>query len=93
MSVAATMQAKLTKALVPESLEIVDESHLHAGHAGHDPRGESHFSITIVSVAFEGEGRVGRQRLVYKILAEELADRVHALSVRTMTPAEMAAET
>lgn len=88
MSVADGMREKLTKALAPTALEIVDESHLHQGHAGHDGRGESHFAVTIASAAFEGKSRVERQRMVYAILADELADRVHALSLRTLTPGD-----
>jgi BolA protein len=87
--VADSIRAKLTGALAPVSLEIVDDSHRHAGHAGHDPRGESHFTVRIVSEAFEGMNRVERQRRVYGLLSEELADRVHALALVTKTPAEV----
>ncbi|MEM1398651.1 MAG: BolA family protein [Pseudomonadota bacterium] len=82
------MRVKLTDAFSPERLDIIDESHLHAGHAGHDGGGESHFTVTIVSRAFQGQNRVARQRQVYGILAEELADRVHALALKTVTPEE-----
>ena len=88
MSVANAMRTKLTDALAPTMLEIVDESHLHQGHAGHDGRGESHFAVTVASEAFAGKNRVARQRMVYGILADELADRVHALSLKTLTPEE-----
>ena len=88
MSVAESMRRKLTDALAPDRLDIVDQSHRHEGHAGHDGRGESHFAVAIVSRAFEGKNRVQRQRLVYDILQEELADRVHALSLKTATPEE-----
>jgi len=88
MSVANAMRSKLTDALAPTMLEIVDESHLHQGHAGHDGRGESHFAVTVASEAFAGKNRVARQRMVYGILADELADRVHALSLKTLTPEE-----
>ena len=73
---------------LPERLEIVDESDQHAGHAGHRPGGETHFRVDIVAAAFEGETRVARQRRVYQVLAEELADRVHALALSTRTPEE-----
>jgi BolA family transcriptional regulator, general stress-responsive regulator len=88
MEIAGQIRAKLTEALAPERIDIVDESHRHAGHAGHDPRGESHFRVTVVSRAFEGVGRVARHRLVNEALAEELSGRVHALALRTLTPAE-----
>ena len=88
MQVANRIRDKLTTALAPTRLELEDDSASHAGHAGHDGRGESHFNLVVVSEAFEGLSRVERQRRVYGILAEELADRVHALSLRTLTPAE-----
>lgn len=87
------METKLTQALAPDSLTIKDVSHLHAGHAGADPAGETHFNVTVVSSRFDGLGRVARQRLVYDIVAEELRERVHALALRTLTPAEAAART
>lgn len=87
-SVAETMRQKLSAALEPTELDIVDESHRHVGHAGHDGRGESHFKLRIVSPAFAGQSRVERQRLVYRILAAELAGRVHALGLVTLTPDE-----
>jgi BolA protein len=89
MTVAATIRQKLTDRLAPIRLEIVDESHRHAGHAGARPEGETHFTVTIVSAAFEGLGRVARQRLVYQVLAAELASRVHALSLTTLVPGEV----
>jgi BolA protein len=76
-------------ALTPVSLDIVDESHKHKGHAGYREGGESHFHVTVVSAAFEGQNRVARQRAVYDTLAEELAGPVHALSLKLMTPGEV----
>ena len=90
-TVAETMRKKLTDALTPAELDVVDESHRHVGHAGHDGHGESHFQVRVVSAAFEGRNRVDRQRLVYGLLAEELAGRVHALGLTTLTPKEAAA--
>ncbi|KZD12313.1 BolA family protein [Oceanibaculum pacificum] len=90
MTVAATMRSKLEQAFTPALLEIVDESHRHVGHAGHSGAGESHFQIRIVAPAFEGKSRVERQRLVYGVLAEELAGPVHALALTVRTPAEAA---
>ncbi len=88
MSVADTIHKKLTRRFDPLRLDVVDESHYHAGHTGVRPVGETHFTVTIVSDAFAGESRVARQRLVYQTLAEELADRVHALALTTLTPDE-----
>jgi BolA protein len=88
MSVADTMRQKLTGRFAPRRLDIVDESHRHAGHAGALPEGETHFAVTIVSAVFAGHNRVARQRLVYQTLAEELAARIHALSLTTLTPDE-----
>lgn len=81
------IRAKLAEALAPESLDVIDESALHAGHAGARPEGETHFRVEIVAAAFEGLSRVERQRLVYKILAAELADSVHALALSASPPA------
>ncbi len=88
MTVADTIRQKLTARFSPTQLEIIDESHRHAGHAGAREGGETHFAVTIVSDAFAAHNRVGRQRLVYQALAEELATRIHALSLTTLTPDE-----
>lgn len=88
VSVKNSIQEKLTKAFQPESLEIVDESHLHAGHAGSRPGGESHFRVTLVSAAFAGKGRIERHRMVNQVLSEELAGPVHALAVHPGAPGE-----
>lgn len=90
MTIAETIRAKLTAALQPAGLAIIDESARHAGHAGARPGGETHFRVEVVSAAFAGLGRVARQRLVYQILAAELAGQVHALSLATDTPEEAA---
>ena len=88
MTVAETMRRKLAARFAPLRLDIVDDSHRHADHAGSHPDGESHFTVTIVAAAFAGLNRVARQRLVYQALAEELATRVHALSLRALAPDE-----
>jgi BolA protein len=77
--VADAIREKLERAFAPQVLTILDESHLHAGHAGRDPRGESHFAVAMTSAAFDGKSRIERQRMVYAELADELKDRVHAL--------------
>ncbi len=88
MGVAETIERKLTEALSPTRLEIIDDSHKHAGHAGARPEGESHFTVHVVSAAFEGLSRVARQRLVYQALAEEMEHKIHALALRTAAPDE-----
>lgn len=94
--IATIIREKLTAGLSPERLEIADDSARHAGHhheGGVDGRagGESHFNLVVVSAAFEGQGRIQRQRLVNGLLREELAGPVHALSIRALTPSEGAA--
>jgi BolA protein len=92
MNVAAAIEGKLKAALAPLRLEIVDESARHAGHVamhGHaQPGGETHFRLTIVSRAFEGQSRIARQRMVYGLLADEIAGGVHAIAMTTLTPQE-----
>lgn len=88
MSVADSIRTKLTRAFAPQEIEVVDDSARHAGHSGSQPGGETHFSVRIVSAAFDGVSRVERQRRVYAALAEEMKGRVHALSLTTLTPAE-----
>lgn len=86
--VADGIKAKLDAAFAPDYLELVDESHRHIGHAGHDGRGESHFHLTLVSSVFNGQGRVARQKQVYRVLADEMAGRVHALAMTLKAPGE-----
>lgn len=82
------MRRKLEEAFQPTRLDIADDSHRHAGHAGHNVAGESHFSIQVVSAAFAGKSRVERHRMVNTVLAEELAGKIHALALVTLTPDE-----
>jgi BolA protein len=82
------IQDKLTSAFAPTRLEIEDDSARHHGHAGARPGGESHFNVTIEAPVFAGEGKVARQRMVYRALAEELAGPLHALSVKALAPGE-----
>ena len=79
---------KLTKAFAPESLRVVDESHLHAGHAGHRPGGETHYRVYIVSDAFRGKSRLDRHRMINATLSSELAGGVHALAIHASAPGE-----
>ena len=83
------LRAKLEAAFSPVALDIEDESAKHAGHAGAREGGETHYRIRIVSESFTGLNRVQRQRKVYAAVAEELAERVHALSLVTLTPDEV----
>lgn len=78
----------LTAALHPVRLDVEDRSHLHVGHAGARPGGETHFHVTIVSDAFEGEPRIARHRKVNKLLGALLAEKIHALQLVTKTPGE-----
>ena len=91
-TVAESIRSKLDQAFAPQRLEIHDDSAKHSGHAGAREGGESHFSVLVVSVHFEGLNRVARQRLINTTLAEELAGPVHALSLQTLTPDEYAAK-
>ncbi len=77
---------KLTAALEPASLDVDDESHLHAGHAGARPEGETHFRVKVVSEAFRNKPLVQRHRMVNEILADELAGPVHALAIKADAP-------
>ncbi len=86
--VAAEMTRRLIAALAPTRLELEDQSAYHIGHAGHDPRGESHFALVIESPAFAGQSRVARQRLVYAALGDLMHDRVHALTIKALTPGD-----
>jgi BolA protein len=79
---------KLTKAFAPESLSVVDESHLHAGHAGARPGGETHYRVYIVSDAFRGKSRIERHRMINAALTDELAGGVHALAINASAPGE-----
>ncbi|MCG8510483.1 MAG: BolA family transcriptional regulator [Rhodospirillales bacterium] len=88
MRVAAAIEDKLTSALQPIRLSIVDESHKHRGHAGARPEGESHFRVEIVSAAFEGKSRIERQRMTYAALSDEMTTDIHALALKTLTPDE-----
>jgi stress-induced morphogen len=78
----------LRAAFVPASVEVVDDSHRHAGHAGARPGGETHYSVRVVSSAFEGMSRVARSRAVHDALAGEFSGGLHALALTLKTPGE-----
>ena len=65
-----------------------DESHLHEGHSGHRPGGETHLRLYIVSPAFQGKSRIERHRMINAVLAGELAGPVHALAIKAQAPGE-----
>jgi len=84
-----TIRRKLEIALVPETLEVIDQSEKHRGHAGYREGGESHFRVEIVSQAFEGKSRLERQRAINEALAEEMTGAIHALSIQARAPSEL----
>ncbi len=86
--VATEILRLLNSALSPTFVELVDDSEQHRGHGGHNPSGESHFSLEIESAAFAGKSRVERQRMVYHALRELMKERVHALQIRARAPGE-----
>jgi BolA protein len=88
MSMIETIERKLTEALAPTLLNVVDDSARHEGHFGHRHGGETHFSLKIVSPAFTGLSRVERQRRVYAALADEMKSQIHALALVTLAPGE-----
>ena len=79
---------KLTEAFAPARLDVADESHLHEGHAGHRPGGESHFRVHIVANAFKGKSRIERHRMINEALMLELKGSVHALAIQALAPGE-----
>jgi BolA family transcriptional regulator, general stress-responsive regulator len=83
---------KLTTAFSPARLDVQDESHQHAGHAGSRPGGETHYRVYIVSAAFQGKSRIERHRMVNAALAQELAGSVHALAIHASAPGESAGQ-
>ena len=88
MATQETITNKLREAFSPEALQVVDESQLHEGHAGHQVGGETHFRVYIVSDAFKGKSRVERHRMINSALAAELAGGVHALAIHAQAPGE-----
>lgn len=85
---AAVIADRLTAALAPTHLEVVNDSRHHAGHMGDDGTGESHFTVIVESPAFAGQSRVARQRAVNHALADLLSTRIHALAIKARAPGE-----
>ena len=88
MSTKDTITNKLREAFAPENLDVTDESHLHEGHGGHRPGGETHFRVYIVSDAFKNKTRLERHRLINGILSDDLAGGIHALAIHATAPGE-----
>lgn len=87
--VAAEITTRLTQALAPTHLQVIDDSEKHRGHGGYNPdAGESHFTVEIESPAFQGMNRLARQRAVNHALGDLLVERVHALAIRARAPGE-----
>ena len=89
MSIKETIEAKLMSRFAPERLEVINESHRHAGHQPQfNGEGETHFRVRLVANAFSGMSRVERHRAVNELLADELAAGVHALAIEPAAPKE-----
>ena len=96
MSIQSSIEKRLKAAFAPSRLQVINESHLHAGHhhgesdhhATFDGRGETHFRVRIVSDAFAGKSRIDRHRAVNEVLSAELKGGVHALAVEPAAPGE-----
>jgi len=86
---AEIITARLTAALDPAHLDVINDSHHHAGHMGDDGTGESHWTVVVESAAFAGLPRVQRQRLINNALADLLATRIHALAIRARAPGDL----
>ncbi len=87
---ASRIETLLMTQFSPVEITLEDESHRHAGHAGANPEGQSHYRLRMVADAFDGLNRVARQRLVLKALDAEFASGLHALALDLKTPAEAA---
>lgn len=92
MSVKEQIIARLTDGLAPTSLQVIDDSAKHAGHQFHpggvEPRGETHFTVKVVAEAFSGKTRLARHRMINDLLAQQLAEGVHALAIEAKAPGE-----
>ena len=80
--------ARLTEALAPSFLDVIDELGRHAGHVGARPSGGTHYRVRIVSAKFGGLSRIARHRIVYSVLPAEFADGLHALAIDAKAPEE-----
>ncbi len=80
------IRTKLDKALTPSEINVVDESSLHAGHAGSHEGGETHYRVEVRSAVFIGKSRVERERLIHSLLVDEFSGGLHALSIKARVP-------
>ena len=88
MNMYQLIEQKITHAFNPSYFKLIDESHLHQGHSGHNGRGESHFSLTLCSEKFKDLNTLQQHKLVYQTLAEELK-KIHALTLKTIKPRQL----
>ena len=88
-SATADITARLTAALAPSKLDVINDSAKHRGHMGDDGSGESHFTVVIESAAFAGKSRLERQRMVNRALGDIMVERVHALAIRATAPGDV----
>jgi len=88
MRVEQAIREKLSAAFNPAAIEVVNDSHHHAGHGSSPGTGESHFSVVVVSPVFAGKSRLERHRMVNSALAEELSGKIHALAITALAPEE-----
>ena len=86
--IAEQIKNRLTEALAPESINVIDNTQAHAGHAGIQQSGGGHFHVAIVSEAFNGKSLVQRHQLVYKALGEMMKQQIHALGIDASAPQE-----
>ncbi len=87
----AEIKARLEHELSPSYIDIIDESHLHAGHAG-AASGAGHFSVTIVSDKFAGKSAIQRHRMVYLAVNDLMPSEIHALSIDAQAPDDITSE-
>jgi BolA protein len=85
MSLREVITSILTKELTPIYIQVTDFSESHRGHAGYGEKGESHFDVVIVSDIFSGKSRIDRQKMIYKLLENEMKTKIHALTLKTLT--------
>jgi BolA protein len=85
---AVRIETQLIAAFAPSHIAVTDDSARHAGHAGAQPGGQTHYSVVLVSAAFRGQSRVTRSRAVHAALDEEFASGLHALALTLRSPEE-----
>ncbi len=90
MALAQEIHARLTRAFAPQAIEVINESHKHAGHAGDDGSGESHWHVVIRAAAFDGQTRLARHRAIHAALGPDVMGRLHALALTVQGPGDSA---